>query len=169
MRSQNEMYVVINDNYTATVRCLRAFKAHLFNNTHETFDNNFGEVTYKHDKTNPRFERIVRKLIEMKKSALAKGEISKRKVNVLEKIGTDGYVWRNQGDRFYKVVTACETTNSYIMEYVMPKGTTSLILIDEEGNSNNFTYKQLSNSPRFRKNLKLNLLRNNPQSGLKFK
>ena len=99
----------------------------------------------------------------MKKSNNASGVKSK-----LNMIGENGYVWKNQGDRYYTVVSVCNITESYLIEYVMPKGTTALNKIDKKGEQHNFTYKQLINSKEFKKNLDISLLINNPQSGIKF-
>ena len=154
------MYVTINENYTATVRCLRSFRNHL-NRESESFDHKFGKVTYTKSTTNPRFIRIVNSLISKKRSDLR----TEAENNVLLRIGDTGEIHANQGLRDYTIVSACRLTGDLLIEYTMPMGTSALRILKADGGHKNFTYKQLTNSRRFRKHLKEDLLVNKPQSG----
>ena len=164
----NEMHVTINENYTATVRCLRSFRNHL-NSHSETFDYKFGKVTYTKSTTNPRFIRIVNRLISKKRADLrAEAEKNVRREEILSRIGNTGAVHANQGFRDATVVSACPDTGDLLIEYTMPAGTSALRILKADGGHKNFTYKQLTNSARFRKHLKESLLVNQPQSGARF-
>ena len=154
----NEMHIKINEYYTATVRDLKSFKNHLERKT-EMFDNNFGKIEYTRDSTNPRFIKIVKRIIEQKKRKL--------KPSVEWMIGDEGIINVNQGMREYTIVSASDETTKCIIEYVMPKGTTALRVMDmHTGETTNMTYKQLFKSKIYSQNLDKNLLINNPQKKL---
>jgi hypothetical protein len=76
MNKDNEMYVKINEYYTATVRSLRMFKLHL-DRKDELFDEYFGDITYVNSDTNPRFVNAVIKLINNKRAELHKEHLAK--------------------------------------------------------------------------------------------
>jgi len=152
---RNVMYVKINANYTATIRSLRAFKNHLERDT-EVFDNCFGEITYTSDNCNPRFTKTVNQMIDQKKWSL--------KPSVEWMIGMIGEIKVNQGMRDYTIVSASDKTEKCIIEYVMPKGTTALRVMDmDTGDTTSMTYKQLLKSKIYLNNLDKNLLINKPQ------
>ena len=158
------MYVTINENYTATVRCLRSFRNHLKRKS-ETFDYKFGRVTYTKSSTNPRFIRIVKTLISKTKDEIR----TEVETDVLLRIGNNGEIHANQGLREYTIVSACRTTEDLLIEYTMPMGTSALRILKSDGGQRNFTYKKLTNSNRFRRHLRVDLLVNQPQSGAKFR
>tara|TARA_R100001510_G_scaffold11046_1_gene8548 strand:- start:1870 stop:2349 length:480 start_codon:yes stop_codon:yes gene_type:complete len=152
---RNEMYVKINQYYTATVRDLKAFKNHLYRES-EYFGHKFGEITYISDECNPRFIRIVKQMIEQKKWEL--------KPSVEWMIGHEGMINVNQGMREYTIVSASDDAKKCVIEYVMPKGTTALRIMDmDSGDTTNMTYKQLFKSKIYLQNLDKNLLIINPQ------
>ncbi len=158
MKTENNiMYVRINENYTATVRDLQAFRKHLYRET-ETFDKTFGEITYTKSTTSLRFVSYVKRMIRDKRQSMLP--------RVLQMIGCTGTLYANQGQRDYTIVSACEETNTMLLEYEMPSGTTALRVFSNNADEyNNFSYRQLNKSDRFKKHLNEDLLINNPQSG----
>lgn len=169
MKNNNEIYFVIDGNYTATVRNLDSFKAYL--KGLKTLSPEFGEITY----INPEAERsFVNAVKEIRKQHIDRfADNSKnfqfrdKKESNLSQIGQSVEVERNQGLRDATIVSV--SGDEELIEYIMPNGTTALNIIKADGSYQSLPYAKLQKSTKWLKNLDKSLLINNPQSGTPFK
>jgi hypothetical protein len=144
------VYLRINKNYVATVRNLESLCNYL--RTVGDVDNTFGII--ESDNGTPDFYiRMVIKIVKAYKRYLAK-----------KHIGTYVEVYRNQGLREGYVVAANE--NGFIVEYVMPNGTSALNILKDLSRTENYksiSYKKAFSSRDFGSQISKADLINNPQ------
>ena len=158
MIDNNEIYMVIDENYTATVRDLKAIEAYLAEQT--TISKYFGEITYINDDCSREFRNAVK---EIRAKHIKRFNQTAKDIS---SVGDNLEVDRNQGLRDAVIVSV--SGDEDLIEYEMPNGTTALNIIKPDGNYRSFSYNSLTNSKKWRNNLDHNLLINNPQSGKAF-
>lgn len=158
MTNNNEIHLVIDENYTATVRDLNSLKSYLDNQN--TISEAFGEITYVNDDCSREFRNAVKEIRDnhIKRFNQPAEDVSS--------VGTRLEVDRNQGLRDAIIVSV--SGDEDLIEYEMPNGTTALNVIKADGSYKSFSYSSLTKSKKWRKNLSHKLLTNNPQKGNRF-
>lgn len=152
MKNYNEIHLVIDENYTATIRDLNSLKSYLDNQN--TISKYFGEITYVSDECTKQFRDAVKQIRD--------NHIKRFNNPVGESIQVD----RNQGLRDAVIVSY--SGDDELIEYVMPNGTTALNIVKPDGSYKSMSYANLQGSNKWMQNLNAKLLINNPQSGKKF-
>lgn len=167
MIDNNEMYVVIDENYTATVRDLKSFEAYL--KGLKTLSPEFGEITYINDDADRSFINDVKEIRKQHIDRFADNsknfQFRDKKAIVLkdQRIGKGMEVFRNQGDRDATIVSVLG--EDVLIEYEMPNGSTALNIVKADGSYKSMPYSKLQRTSKWLKNLDKSLLINNPQSG----
>ena len=172
MIDNNEIHMVIDENYTATVRNLKAIEVYL--SEQKTISKYFGEITYINDDCDKDFRNSVKEIRDNHIKIFNQPSEDVSSVgNHLEVasphkdyVGDYYVVYRNQGDRDAAIVST--SGDDILVEYEMPNGTTALNIIKPDGSYKAISYAKLQTSKKWIKNLDENFLINNPQSGKKF-
>jgi hypothetical protein len=181
----NEAHVKINGYpYTATVRDLDSFAEHL-QSRRETFtQGTFGKITYLSPDADAKWIAELKKIIMAKqtmieiekqvghKVVLLHEELGKNRYAykstdgewrtipmelIKSNVGSTGQIFVNQGYRDYTFIGYLD--GEYLIEYVMPKGTTALRLWNS---GKNITYKEMWAS-KWSTKINKDLLIENPQ------
>lgn len=154
MKTNGYVYLRINKNYVATVIDLDSLSYYLDNVS--DIDDTFGKVECISN-VSDRFLKRMHYIISLAKERRNKSMVGK----CVE-------VFRNQAIRYGIVVGA--SSNSFLIEYVMPNGTSSLNVVKNLNRPDNYkaiTYKRAFNSYEFGDQLNgiKHKLINNPQRG----
>ena len=145
MKKQGHIYLRINKDYTATIRNLESLPDYLDS---LTLDDSFGEITEVMN-VSREFINQVRTIVRNKKKEMNQ-----------PLIGQKIYLNRNQGYRDGIIVAV--DGDEILVEYTMPKGTSSLNLIKDIYNTDK--YKTITYSKALEQfEIDMNLLINNPQ------
>jgi hypothetical protein len=145
MKKQGHIYLRINKDYTATIRNLESLPDYLDS---LTLDDTFGEITEVMN-VSREFLNQVRTIVRNKKKEMNQ-----------PLIGQKIYLNRNQGYRDGIIVAV--DGDEILVEYTMPKGTSSLNLIKDIYNTDK--YKTITYSKALEQfEIDMNLLINNPQ------
>ena len=147
--------LVIDDSYTATIRDLDSLRDYLSRET--SLSPLFGIIKNQSGIMTQGFIDEVFEIIKDHKERFAEND---------DRIGKRIWIERNQGRRLGIIVSY--VGEDILVEYYMPKGNTYLNKIKPNGSYKSYSYKKLSSSKKWRKNLADNLLINNPQNGHKF-
>jgi len=148
--------VVIDEGYTATIRDLDSLRDYLSRET--SLSPLFGIIKHQSSIMTQGFIDEFFEIIKDHKEMFAEND---------DRIGKRIWIERNQGRRLGIIVSY--VGSDIMVEYYMPQGNTYLNVIKSDGSYKSYSYKKLSKSKKWRKNLADNLLINNPQSGKKFK
>lgn len=154
METRGYVYLRINKHYVATVRDLNSLKDYL--NRVGDIDDTFGKIEAESG-VNDKFLKRLYYIISL----------AKKKRNQ-SRIGEDVEVFRNQAIRHGVVVAA--SRNRFLIEYVMPNGTSALNVVDSLDRPDQYkaiTYKRAFGSHEFGDQLNENRhqLINKPQRG----
>jgi len=150
MKNIGHVYLRINKNYVATVRNLNSLESYL--NKVGDIDDSFGQIV-EVSNVDESFLKKLYRIVDRNKA-----------IQNNKSIGNHLQVFRNQG--FRDGVVVATSKNGFLIEYMMPKGTTALNVVKSLRRPDDYktmTYNRAFASWEFGKQLQDVELINNPQ------